>query len=390
MVLEGTVRRAGDWLRITAQLCSADDGRLLWSQRYDHEFSDMLTVQDEIARVIVDALRATSLGEGEAPAPRRRSTASAHAYALYLKGRHAWNRRSSEGIADAVRAFEQAIAIDPEYAPAYAGLADAYAMHADYRSIPVTEGFARAKDYARRALALDPTLAEAHASLAWSLFVYDWEWDAAEASFQRAIALDPRYASAHQWYAFLLVARGRMSDALVESHIAQESDPASVSIRRTLGVCYWYARRWNEAAYHLLRSIEMNPQGEESYRMLGMVRASQECWDEAEQTLREAMEIGQGPLTLATLGWVLGRAGRRDEAEAIRAALAEQARTSYVSPVGFAMLAIGLGDHDSAFAWAERARMERRGWLAYIGVNPVLDPLRDDPRFAALLGRMRL
>jgi len=218
-VLEGTVRRAGDRLRITAQLTSTEDGRLIWSQRYDRTLHDVFAIQDEIARTIVDTLRVTSFADFASPVARR-STGSVTAYQLYLRGRYAWNKRTQEGVAEAIEYFQQAIAEDPAYALAYTGLADAYALHVDYRSVPVHEGFARAKDYARKALALDDGLAEAHASLAWSLFVYDWDWTGAAREFRRSIELDPRYATAHQWYAFLLASRGQLEEALVEGHTA--------------------------------------------------------------------------------------------------------------------------------------------------------------------------
>src|SRR5439155_1786235 len=190
--LEGSVRRAGNRLRITAQLTSTDDGRLLWSERYDRTLEDVFAIQEELARTIVDTLRATSFADLTAPLARR-YTQSVAAYGLYLKGRFAWNKRSQEGAAEAIGYFRQAIAEDPAYAPAYAGLADSYALQLDYRSVPVAEGFAHAKEYARKALELDESVAEAHASLAWSLFIYDWDWEASAREFRRAIELDPRY-----------------------------------------------------------------------------------------------------------------------------------------------------------------------------------------------------
>src|SRR3989449_3680411 len=241
-VLEGTVRKAGDRLRITARLTAADDGRHLWSERYDRKLDDVFAIQDEIAGTIVSTLRTTFLAEVADPTPKR-YTESVIAYGLYLKGRYCWNMRSREGARGAIRYFEQAIAEDPDYAPAYAGLSDSYALQLDYRSVPVAEGFARAQEYARKALELDETVAEAHASLGWVLFVYDWDWDGAAREFQRAIMLDPRYPTAHQWFAFYLAAMGRLDEALIEGHTALELDPASVSIRRSVGWLYFYARR---------------------------------------------------------------------------------------------------------------------------------------------------
>jgi eukaryotic-like serine/threonine-protein kinase len=387
-VLEGTVRRSGARLRITAQLSSTEDGRLLWSQRYDRTLEDVFAIQDEIAQTIVSTLRATSFADLAPPAPRR-YTENVRAYALYLKGRHAWNVRTTDAVAEGIRYFEQAIAEDPGYALAYTGLADSYALQIDYRSVPVDEGFALAKRYARRAIELDDTLAEAHASLAWSLFIHDWDWDAADREFRRAIECDPRYATAHQWYSFLLAARGRFEAGMVEAHTAQELDPASVAVRRALAWQYYYARRYEPARYHLTRAIAMNPDAEETFRVLGLVLALQGDLAESQRVLRQAIAMpGAGTYTSATLGYALARAGRRAEAEAILADLELRRQTGYVSPVAFATLYIGLREIDAALDWAERAFEERRGWLVYVRVNPLLDPLREHPRFAALAARM--
>ena len=390
VVLEGTVRKAGDRLRITAQLTSTDDGRLLWSQRYDRKLVDVFEIQDEIAETIVNTLRATMFADLSEHVPRR-YTENIQAYGLYLKGRYAWNKRTQEGVAEAIGYFEQAIAEDPTYAPAYAGLADSYALDVDYRSIPVDEAYRRAKEYARKALELDETVPSAHASLAWSLFVYDWDWEGADREFRRAIELNPRYASAHQWYAFLLASRGDHDAALLEGHTAIELDPASVSARRGLGWLAFYARRFDLALDHLARAVEMNPMAVESYRILATTLGMQRQWGEAERMLRDALVLpGAGAYTTATLGWVLARSGKRSEAEQLLRELETVARESYVSPVAFAILHVGLDNVDRALDWAERAYDEKRGWLAYLSVNPMLDSLRKESRFKSLLEKMRL
>jgi serine/threonine-protein kinase len=389
-VLEGSVRRAGDRLRITAQLCSAEDGRLLWSQRYDRTLEDVFAIQEEIARTIVDTLRATSFADLAEP-PARRYARNATAYGLYLKGRYAWNKRTQAGVTEAIQYFQQAIAEDPEYAPAYAGLSDAYALQLDYRSVPVAEGFALATEYARQALALDDGVAEAHASLAWTLFIYGWDWDGATREFRRAIELDPRYATAHQWYAFLLAALSRLDDAIVEIHTALELDPVSVSIRRSVAWTYCYARRYDQARHHVTRAIAMNPTAEETYRVAALIQAHQGQWLEAERTIREALALpGAGAYTTATLGYVLVRSGKRDEANGLLRDLEALARQEYVSPVAFATMHLGLEQWEAALDWTERAFAERRGWVAYLRVNPIFDPLRGHPRFDALLAKLHL
>ena len=388
-LLEGSVRRAGARLRITAQLSSTADGSVRWSERYDRTLEDVFAIQEEIAHLIVDTLRATSFADLGEPAARPR-TRSMEAYSLYLRGRFAWNKRSQEGVSEAIRFFEQAIAADPGYAQAYAGLADAYALQLDYRSIPAAEGFALATTYARQALALDDTVAEAHASLAWSLFIYDWNWGEARREFERAIALDPRYATAHQWFAFLLAVLGNTEQGIAEAQRALELDRTSVSIRRSTGWLYYYARRFTEARGHLERAVAMNPTSDESYRVLGLILAMQGEHAEAERAFREAIGLSEGSYNLAMLGWLLGRNDRVDEARDQLDELSRRAAGGYVSPVAFTTIHLGLGEHELALDWMERALEERRGWMAYLRVNPIVDPLRGLPRFETLARRVGL
>ena len=389
-VLEGTVRRSGQRLRVTAQLTGTDDGSVLWSERFDRTFEDVFQIQEDIACTIVETLRTMTFIElAEPVAPHR--TTSLEAYGLYLKGRYAWNKRTQEGVTEAIRYFEQAIAEDPNFAQAYTGLADSYALQIDYRSVPVAEGFALAEQYARKSLALDETVAETHASLAWSLFVYDWDWDASLREFRRAIELDPRYATAHQWYAFWLAAHGRMDEAVAEVDRAVELDPASVSIRRTVGWVRFYARRFEEARARLERAVAMNPTADETYRVLALCHSMLGDHVSAERAVREAVAlVPHGTYNRATLSYVLARAGRRREAEAELAEISVIAEQEYVSPVSFATAYLGLEDWERALDWTERAYDDRRGWLAYLRVNPVLDGLRGMKRFEELVVKMKL
>ncbi|HKN57976.1 MAG TPA: protein kinase [Gemmatimonadaceae bacterium] len=388
-VLEGTVRRMADNLRITVQLTSTDDGRLMWSERYDRRLDDVFAIQDEIARTIVTTLRSTSFAD-LAPTTTNRHTENVQAYGLYLRGRYAWNKRTSEGVIEGIKFFEEAIALDPTYALAYTGLADSYSLHIDYRNVPVHEGHEKAKFYARKAIALDESLAEAHASLAWSLFIYDWRWEEAAREFRRAIELDPRYAPAHQWYAFMLASQAHFDEALIEAHTAQENDPGSVSVRRSLGYTYLYARKFDQARYHLDRAIAMNPTAEESYRIQGLILTFQKDYQAAERVLREALALAPecGSTTKATLAYSLALAGDASYARSVVDDLLERIKSDYVSPVDLAVLFIGLGDKEKALDWVERAIDERRGWAAYLRVHPMVEPLRDEPRFNALLERM--
>ena len=389
-VLEGSVRRSGDNLRITVQLTSTDDGRLMWSERYDRRLLDVFAIQDEIARTIVTTLRSTSFAD-IAPTPANRHTENVIAYGLYLRGRYAWNKRTSEGVYEGIKYFEEAIALDPTYALAYTGLADSYSLHIDYRNVAVHEGHQKAKMYARKAIELDDTLAEAHASLAWSSFIYDWSWDGAAKEFRRAIELDPHYAPAHQWYAFMLASQGKFDEALLEAHTAQENDPSSVSVRRSLGYAYFYARKYEQAHYHLDRAIAMNPTQEESFRIQGLVLTFQKDYAAAERVLREALALAPecGSSTKAILAFCLSANGDASYARLIAAELEERLKSEYVSPVEQAIVSMALGDKQKALDWTERAVEERRGWVAYLRVHPIMDSLRGEPRFDALVQRMK-
>jgi len=389
-VLDGTVRKSGNRLRITVQLSSVEDGRTLWSERYDREMSDVFAIQDEIAGTIVQTLRSTLLGDLGDPTPVR-YTANVKAYSLYLKGRFSWNRRTQAGIKEGIRYFEQAIAEDPGYALAYSGLADSYALDLDYRGAPVFEGMERAKAEARKAIALDDSLAEAHTSLGWVTFIYDWDWPGADREFSSAVRLNPRYATARQWYSWFLAAMGRFEEALLQGRTAIELDPASVSIRRSLGWLQYYARRYDDALENLRRALALNPSSEETHRLLGLVYLQQGLYDEAAGSFKEALaNAQQDALAFAGLGHVAARRGRESEARAVLEELQQRARTRYVSPVAQAGLYVTLGDRDHAFEWLEKAYQERRGWLAYLKIEPMLDGLRGDPRFDRLLERMRL
>ena len=388
-VLEGSVRLSGKRLRVTARLSNVADGRSLWAERFDREMADVFALEDEIAQTIVRTLRSLLGPVGEVMP--RRYTESAVAHGLYLKGRYAWNKRSAEGVTEAIQYFEQTLALDPSYAPALAGLSDAHALHVDYQGTPVVEGYARAREFALRALAIDDRSAEAHCSLAWVLFIHDWDWVGAFEHFQRAIELNPTYATAHQWYAFPLVAHGRLSEALAEARLAQELDPASMAIRRAVGWSYYYARRYDEAAEHLRRAVAINPTAEETRRVLGLIALARGDYADAEGAFREALSLGpKSAYSAGGLGATLARAGREGDAREILAQLTARREREYVAPVPFAWLHIALGDADAAFADIARAHAERRGWMCYLRVDPLLDPLRGDARIGEWLGKMRL
>ncbi len=389
-VLEGSVRKSGNRLRIAVQLTSVADGRTLWSERYDREMADIFAIQDEISKTIVSTLRSTLLGDLGDPVPMR-YTANLKAYNLYLKGRFWWNRRTQQSIAEGIRYFEQAIGEDAGYALAYTGLADSYALQLDYRGAPVREGLERARTEARRAIELDESLAEAHTSLGWVTFIYDWDWAGAARSFERALELNPRYSVARQWHSWFLIAMGQRDAALAEGRLAIELDPASVSIRRSMGWLYYYARQPEGALEHLRRALAMNPTAEENHRLLGLTYLQLGQHDEAAAAFKESIALSDSPaLATAGLGAVAAARGRHAEARSVLSDLAEQSARRYVSPVAYATVYAALGDADAAFTWIDQAYEERRGWLCYLKVEPLLDTFRSDPRFARIMERMRL
>ncbi|MGQ0640652.1 MAG: protein kinase domain-containing protein [Gemmatimonadaceae bacterium] len=389
-VIEGTVRRSGRRLRVTARLTNATDGTQRTALRFDRDTDDLFALEDELAAAIVDQLRPTLLPTSVHVAPRR-YTDNADAYRLYLRGRFAWNKRTYEDTAEAIQYFEQAIAEDPTYALAYSGLSDAHALQLDYRNVPVAEGMARAKTYARKALELDEGLAEAHASLGWVLFIYDWEWQESLAHFERAVAISPNYATARQWYSFPLVALGQFERSLAEVQMAVDLDPASVSVRRSRGGVAYYARRYDDAVAQLERAAVINPTSEETHRSLGFAFFHLGEMKRAERSFREGLlYTPESPYSLAGLAGALHRLGRENEARDAQLELKRRASVGYVSTAAFAMMHGLLGNVEEAIDWLEKARDERRGFVAYIGVNPTLDPLRQSPRFNAIVAALGL
>jgi serine/threonine protein kinase/tetratricopeptide (TPR) repeat protein len=388
-ILEGSVRQQGTRLRISAQLSRTEDDRLLWSERYDRDAADLFAVQEEIAGTIVRTLRGGPLAAGP-PRPQRHA-ANPTAYALYLKGRYAWNQRTAEGVREAIRLFEAAIAEDPGYALAWSGLADAHALGVDYRAVTVAEGMGRARELATRALSQDETLAEAHTSLAWVTFIHDWDWVTAGRHFHRAIELDPRYATARQWHAWYLIAMGHLREGLAEARQAGELDPASPSIRRSAGWLWYYAREPAAGLDDLRRAVVMDPRSGETHALLGHNLAWAGEYEEADIALREALAADpEDTSTLATLVRLRTFQGRHADAREIRDRMLALGQHRYVSPSDLAKAQLALGETDAAFSMLEQAFAERRGLLVYLRIEPIFDPVRTDPRFVDLLRRMRL
>jgi serine/threonine-protein kinase len=385
-VLEGSVRKAGNRLRITAQLVNAADGYHLWSERYDREMDDVFAIQDDIATTIADRLKVTLAGETEPLV--KPPTENLQAYQLYLKGRYLWNKRTKDGLEQAVEYLRQAIERDPAYALAYAGLADAYLLLGSYAYMPGVEALSKAKASAERALELDETLAEAHTSRGQVLRA-GRDRRGEEEEYRRAIELNPSYATAHQWYATLLAALGRSEEALREIRRAEELDPLSHAISVTVAVVLFLGREYDAAMEQLGKTLELEPDYYSLHRMFGVLYVEAGLYEEAIGAVQRAIELNpEDPDLLVDLGCAYARSGKREKANVIL----EQAKQRGADAGWIAALYTALGDLDRAFEWLERGlqESESRQSLFYLKVFPWYDPLGSDPRFENLLLRMDL
>jgi TolB-like protein/DNA-binding SARP family transcriptional activator len=388
-VLEGSVRRAEDRLRVTAQLINVEDGYHLWAEVYDRELRDVFAVQEEIAQAIVGALRVRLTGEATAIVVR--PTADLTAYDLYLKGRHAVNQRRGESLVQAAGYFEQAIARDPSFAQAYAGLADAYVLLPGYNVTNSSEAWPKSRAAAQRALALDSTLAEAHTTLAYGTFMFERDWRAAEEGFRRAIALNPGYATAHHWYGNFLGGRGDLEGYLQEIRLAHALDPLSQQIGTEVGRALWALRRHDEAVTQLQQVLGADPAFAEAHVTLGRVYIQEGRLAEAIDAFRKGVELRKrDALDVAELAYAYAVAGRRSEAQRLLVELEERSRREYIQPTVLAIVHAGLGQHERAFDWLDRAAAERDGWLAESIFYPTYDPLRSHSRYEPLLQTLGL
>jgi serine/threonine-protein kinase len=391
-ILEGSVRQSGSRLRITAQLVNVDDGFQLWGEAYDRAGEDVFAIQDEIARTIAGTLRGrlTAASDASLVEPQ---TDNIEAYHLYLRGRYFWSRRSHEGFRKAIEYFQQAIHLDPDYALAYSGMADAYSslgLTLAVGMIAPGDVLPRAISAARKALQINPNLAEAHASLACPQLVYGWDKSGAEAEFRRSIELNPTYGHAHHWYSHCLVAQGRFGESLTQSEKALQLEPLSLVMNAHLGWHYYYARQFDRAILQLRNTLEMDPRWDYAHYYLALSFEQKGEYDSAESSLGDALALQPGSIVLeAELGHVYARAGRAREARAILDRLMETSRHRYVSSFYIARLHEGLGETDKAFAALQRALDERSDLLLNIDVEPRLDALRADPRFATIRKAVR-
>lgn len=389
-VLEGSVQVSGDRLRVTVQLINIADGFHLWSEKFDREQGDTFAIQDEIADAVVKTLRVEYLGENGTPFIKH-CPGSAEAYNLYLRGRFFWNKREKENLEKAIEYFKEALERDPDCAPAYAGLADAYIVLGSNRLYPPGEAYPKAKAAALKALEIDENLPEVRTSLGAVKSDYDWDFSGAEREYKRALQLNPNYATARHWYALLLSDLGRHEEAASEIHFAQRLDPLSSRINANAGLILYNARRYDLALEELKKALEIDPGHFATYEYLGLVHSQTGRYKEAIESIEKAIKLGSNPADIdIDLACVYARARNMTESRKILARIKESRKSSFVSPAYIAAIHGDLGERDEAFDWLEKAYAERDPALCELKTASRFDPLRPDPRFTALLKKIGL
>ena len=380
-VVTGKLRRHGDIITIQADLIDVDNVAQLWGQHYDHKLSDVLLVQDDISRDIFENLRLKLNVEEKK---------QLEAYGLYLKGRNAWNKRTGDALQQAIDYFNQAIAIDPNYGEAYAGLADCYNMLVVYGRLEPKEGFPKAKEAATKALEIDENSAEAHSSMAFIKFRWDWDRTATEREFQEAIKLKPAYAPAHQWYSSYLVAVERFDEAIAEAKRTEELEPLSFVASSHLGWIYYLSGQNDKAIEQCRKILELDPSSFPARRYLGLAYEAKGMYPEAIGEFQTGVKLSGSPLMHALLGHAYAASGKTAEAKQVLSDLQQIEGQRYVSPYTVAAIYAGLGNDEEAFKWLEVAVEGRDIWLMNLKVDPVFAKLRSKRQFTDILARIRL
>ncbi len=389
-VLTGKVVQSDDNLSISAELIDVQNNRHLWGDKYTRKLSEILVLQDQIARQISDQLRTQLTGE-EKKRLAKRYTENTEAYHLYLKGRYFWNKRTPDGLQKAIEHFQQAIEKDPNYALAYSGLADAYVVSPQNSDAPPREAYAKAKAAAMRALVIDDTLAEAHTTLAGVKRQYDWDWSDAEREYKRALELSPNYATAHQNYALFLLAMERPTESITEIKRAQGLDPLSLIINSVAGRIFYYARQYDQVIEECRKVLELDPNFWVAHLFLGKAYAQKGMYDQAIAEFQKARDFSGGSTeAISMIGYVYAVSGKRGEAQRVLDELKALSKQRYVASHRIAMVYGGLGQKDQAFEWLEKAYARRDVLVPFLKVVPEFDSLRSDPRFADLLRRVGL
>jgi DNA-binding winged helix-turn-helix (wHTH) protein/tetratricopeptide (TPR) repeat protein len=386
-VVGGGIQRSGGHIRVTVQLVSVRNEATLWAGKFDEKFTGIFAIEDSISEQIVRALTLRLNGD-ERRLLARRYTEDAGAYQEYLKARYYLNKRTTSWLRKGVEHFQRAIEIDPDYATAYAGLADSYTLLVTWEAMAPLDGFPKATAAAKRALQIEPSLAEAHASLGHAL-LHSWQWDGSEKAFRTAVDCNPGYAPAHQWYAEYLAAMGRFDEAVAEARRAQELDPLSVVHSADVGFMLYYARRYDEAVEQLQHAIDMEPDFWIPHHLLGLTYTQKGMHEEALSECHNAMGLsGKGALSVVLIGHAYAAAGQRSEALAVIEQLNELSKRRYFSPYGIALIHAGLNNDEEAFDCLEEAYTRCDARLIWLKVDPALDSLRSDLRFGGLLRRL--
>lgn len=391
-VLEGSIQRAGNRTRVTVRLLRVSDGELLWGSEFDENITDMFAVEDSISQKVASALMPNLTGD-EQRRLSRPFTASSDAYQLYMRGRFFWNKRTADGVRKSLEDFQQAIQADPNYALAYAGLADSYTLAGSYgySILPPKEAMPKAEAAAQQALAIDDSLAEAHTSLAYLKFTYDWDWDAAEHEFERAIALNPGYDNAHHWYSHLLMARGKKNESLAEAKRALELSPSDTVMNEHVGWTYLMMRDYDNAIQSCRKALDMDPDFLLAHRVLGLAYLYKGQNEDAVAEFQRGVQLSHDdPVAEAYLARAYAMAGQNDKAITIVNRQQKLATQRYIPPVEIAAVYSALGDTDHAFQWLNRAVEDRSSALVYLNIDRAYDAIRGDPRFAQLLQQVHL
>ena len=388
-VLEGTIQKWDECIRVTVQLVSIRDGATIWAERFDEKFTNIFAIEDSISEQVATAL-AVKLTAEEQEQLAKRYTENTEAHQAYLKGRYFFEKRTQEGVTKSIEYFELAIRTDPSYAIAYAGLAECYCMLPNFDLLPPKNAMPRAKEAALKALSIEPNLAEAHAALGWSL-LNDWEWPAAEKEFKLALELNANYATVHHYYAIYLRHLRRFDESLEESRKAYELDPASASRKATEAGTLYYARHYDEANETLCRAFELDVNNPIAHYCLGRIYVQKAMYDAAITEYERTISVfGKSPDLLAHLGYVYAVSGRRNVAQKVLDELEELSNRDYVPSYYKAVIHAGLDQKEQAFEWLEKAYQEHDLNLIPLAVDPTLDSLREDPRFTRLLQLTRL
>jgi DNA-binding winged helix-turn-helix (wHTH) protein/TolB-like protein len=390
-VLEGSIQRSGERVRVTVRLLNVRDGASMWAYQCDEQCNDPFAVEDLISERVATAL-ISNLSRQQREQLTKRYTENTEAYRLYLKGRYYWNKRSPEGFNKAIGYFNQAIDLDPTYALAYAGLADCYNMLGDYALLLPSQSFRKGEAAAIKALEIDETLAEAHASLALAKLDYEWDFPAAEKEFQRALELKPNYATAHQWYGEYFMLMGRVEESLAEMRLAQELDPLSLIISTAIGYAFWNARRYDEAIDQLRNTLELDANFLPAIAFLEMAYERKGMDQEFIATQQKEMILsGYSPEEAAAFREAYAKSGMRGFwLKGLDWLKQEQAKRTYIAPIHMAVTYALLGEKDQAFDWLDKVYVERSGWIAHLRVDPRFDNLRSDLRYSDLLRRVGL